>query len=205
MTLAIPSCRYLLTFVCLATRWPEEVLLRSITTQAVADALVSIFAITSIPERMLTDQGKQFCARTMALVCEFLGVSHVKTFPYHPKTNGTVERMHGTFKSILGRCLATDQDWVGQEPFVLFVLRQIPHSDSRFLPSDLVYCFKIRTPQDALYYGIHEVSPEKLEVSGFVRALADRLELVRDCQSETIGGQGKQVRIRGQWVETWRI
>lgn len=39
----------------------------------------------------------------------------------------------------------------------------------------------IRTPLDALYYGIHEVSPEKFEVSGWVRALADRLELMRDC------------------------
>ncbi len=62
-----------------------------------------------------------------------------------------VERMHGTFKSILGKCSASGLDWVGQINYVLFVLRQMPHADSEFSPFDLVYGFRVRTPLEALY------------------------------------------------------
>lgn len=33
------GCRYILTSVCLATRWPDAVALRSVTAKAVADGL----------------------------------------------------------------------------------------------------------------------------------------------------------------------
>ncbi len=47
--------RFLLTCVCLATRWPEAVPLRSITAKAVAEGLWLIFSRTSVPEKMLSD------------------------------------------------------------------------------------------------------------------------------------------------------
>ena len=37
------GCRYILTYVCLASRWPDAVPLRSVTAKAVADALWQIF------------------------------------------------------------------------------------------------------------------------------------------------------------------
>ncbi len=124
--------------MCLATRWPEAVPLRTVTANAVAEGLWSIFARTSIPERILTDQGSQFCSRLARELCELLHVEKVQTSPYHPQTNGAVERMHGTFKSILGKCVVGGQDWVGQVTYVPFVLRQMPHADSGFSPFDLV-------------------------------------------------------------------
>ncbi len=38
----------------------------------------------------------------------------MQTSPYHPQTSDVVERMHGTFKSILRKCSASSLDWVGQ-------------------------------------------------------------------------------------------
>ncbi len=62
--------------------------------------------------------------------------------------------MHCTFKGILGKCIVNGVDWVRQVCFVLFVLRQMPHSDSGFSPFDLVFGFRVRTPLDALYHGL---------------------------------------------------
>ncbi len=93
------GCRYLLTYVCLATKWPEAVPLRTITARSVAEGLWSIFVRTSIPERILTDQGSQFCSKEL---CALIGIEKVQTPPYHPQMNGAVERMHGTFKATLG-------------------------------------------------------------------------------------------------------
>ncbi len=115
------GCRYLLTYVCLATRWPEAVPLRDVTARAVVEGLWLIFSRTSIPERILSDQGSQFCGRVMKELCDWFGIEKLRTSPYHPETNGAVERMHGTYKEILGKCMEERLDWVGQVNFVLFV------------------------------------------------------------------------------------
>ncbi len=88
--------RFLLTCVCLATRWPEAVPLRGISAKAVAEGLWTIFSRTSVPEKMLSDQGDQFCGRVVTELSKMLGIERVRTSPYHPQTNGTVERFHGT-------------------------------------------------------------------------------------------------------------
>ncbi len=174
------GCRYILTYVCLATKWPEAVALRSITAKSVMEGLWSIFSRTSIPERVLSDQGGQFCGKVMGQLSEWLGIDKVRTSPYHPQTNGAVERMHGTMKGILGKCISDGLDWVEQLSFVMYVLRQMPHADSGYSPFDLVYGFRVRTPLDALYHGLYEAEIDKLNVCDWVMRMAERLERVRD-------------------------
>ncbi len=93
--------------------------LRTISAKAVAEGLWSIFARTSIPERILTDTGCQFCSGLVKEVCRLLGLEKVKTTPYHPQTNSAVKRMHGTLNAIWGKCEEAELDWVGQVNFVL--------------------------------------------------------------------------------------
>ncbi len=189
------GCRFILTYICLATRWPEAIPLRSITAKAVVEGLWSIFSRTSIPEVLLSDQGSQFCGKVMSQLCAWLGVEKVKTSPYHPETNGCVERMHGTLKSILGKCMEKGGDWVEQINFALFVLREMPHKDSGFSPFDLVYGFRVRTPLDALYHGLFECESKKLGVCEWVMRMAERLEGLRDCAALGLA-KGKESRLQ---------
>ncbi len=87
--------RYLLTYVCLATRWPEAVLLKNITAKSVVEGLWSIFSRTAIPEKILSDQGSQFCGKVMKQFSEWLGMERVRNSPYHPESNGAVESCMG--------------------------------------------------------------------------------------------------------------
>ncbi len=187
--------RYILTYVCLATRWPEAVPLRSITAKSVMDGLWSIFSRTSIPEKILTDQGSQFMGRVMGQLCKQLGIEKVRTSPYHPETNGAVERLHGTMKGIFGKSIDDGLDWVGQLCFVLFVLRQMPHADSGYSPFDMVYGFRVRTPLDALYHGLYEVEAERLNVCEWVTKMAERLENIRDSAALRMA-KGKESRLQ---------
>ncbi len=171
----------------LATKWPEAVPLRRVTARAVAEGLWSIFSRTAIPERLLSDQGSQFCGKVVKELCGLLGIEKLRTSPYHPETNGAVERMHGTFKSILGKCIAEGLDWVGQVCFVLFVLRQMPNSDSGFSPFNMVFGFRVRTPLDALYHGFYEMEGKEMGVCEWVNGLAERLDLMRDCAALKLG------------------
>ncbi len=143
--------RFMLTYICLATKWPEAIPLKRITAKSVAEGLWQIFSRTSIPEVILSDQGKQFHSSLLDQLSELIQVAKVRTSPYHPQCNGVVERMHGTLGAVLSKCVEEKRDWAVQLPFALFILREMPNADLGFSPFDLVYGFRIRTPMDGLF------------------------------------------------------
>jgi transposase InsO family protein len=49
--------------------------------------------------RIISDNGPQFIARDFKAFIRICGMSHVKTSPYYPQSNGKIERWHQTLKS----------------------------------------------------------------------------------------------------------
>ena len=70
--------RYILTLVDYATRYPEAVPLKKITTEAVAEALLDIYSRVGIPEEVLTDQGTQFMSECMQEVSRLLSIKALR-------------------------------------------------------------------------------------------------------------------------------
>jgi transposase InsO family protein len=52
--------------------------------------------------RIISDNGPQFIARDFKSFIRICGMTHVRTSPYYPQSNGKIERWHKTLKS---RCL----------------------------------------------------------------------------------------------------
>jgi len=48
--------------------------------------------------RIITDNGPQFIAKDFKEFIRLAGMTHVKTSPYYPQSNGKIERWHGTLK-----------------------------------------------------------------------------------------------------------
>ena len=48
--------------------------------------------------RIITDNGKQFIAKDFKEFIRLSGMSHVRTSPYYPQSNGKIERWHKTIK-----------------------------------------------------------------------------------------------------------
>jgi putative transposase len=48
--------------------------------------------------RIISDNGPQFIARDFKEFIRLLGMTHVRTSPYYPQSNGKLERWHGTMK-----------------------------------------------------------------------------------------------------------
>ena len=48
--------------------------------------------------RIITDNGPQFIARDFHEFIRLSGMTHVRTSPYYPQSNGKIERWHGTLK-----------------------------------------------------------------------------------------------------------
>ena len=56
--------------------------------------------------RVISDNGPQFIAKDFKEFIRICGMTHVKTSPYYPQSNGKIERWHGTLKGDCIRVLA---------------------------------------------------------------------------------------------------
>ena len=108
------------------TRYPEAVPLRSTDSAAVATALMGIFTGLGVPKEVLTDQGSNFLSSLIEELYRMLETLHLKTSPYHPQTNGAVEKFHGTLKHMLRKTTTDKRDWDTVLPYVLFAFRKVP-------------------------------------------------------------------------------
>ena len=187
--------RFVLTAVCMGSKWPEAIPLKAQTARAVASGMLDIFSRTGIPLQLLTDQGSQFLGSLVKHLCQDLRIDQIKTAPYHPECNGVVERMHGTLVPMLTKASQLGLDWVEQLPFALFALRSAPNRDTRFSPYQLVYGHRVRTPLDILHQGWAEEEFGDLDVGEWADWLVSRLavwhESVRERGKEASGDRKK--------------
>ena len=176
--------RYVLTAICMGSKWPEAIPLKAQTAKAVASGMVEVFARTGIPLQLLSDQGSQFLGSLVKHLCRDLRIDQLKTAPYHPECNGVVERMHGTLGPMLTKASQRGLDWVEQLPFALFALRSAPNKDTGFSPYQLVYGHRVRTPLDVLHQGWAELEFGELETEEWSNWLVERLEVWHDLVRE---------------------
>jgi transposase InsO family protein len=76
--------------------------MRTCTGAAALAVLTAAAAIVGWPARFLSDNAKAF-RETLAAALAALGVASTHSRPYHPQTNGKVERFHQTLKRWLAR------------------------------------------------------------------------------------------------------
>ena len=178
------GCTHLLTVICMATRWPEAIPLKSITARAVATGLLEIFSRIGIPRQIVSDQGAQFTGSVLRHVCQGLHIESITTTPYHPEGNGVVERMHGPLCAMLKKAVREGNDWVSQVPFALFALRAAPNRDTNFSPFELVYGKRVRTPLDVIHQGWCEDEFEDLDCGEWADWLVSKLECWHELMRE---------------------
>ena len=177
------GCRYILTLVDYATRYPEAVALPSIDTERVAEALLDMFCRIGVPREMLSDLGTQFTSELMQEVSRLLSIRRLTTTPYHPMCNGLVESFNGQLKQMLKRlCAERPKDWDKYLNPVLFAYRDAPQESLGFSPFELVYGRSVRGPLAILKeLWTKEIPDEEVKTTyQYVVDLRERLE--RTCE-----------------------
>ena len=53
--------------------------------------------------RLLSDRGANFTSSVFDEMCQILGMKKLQTTPYHPQTNGLVERSHQMIMQMIGK------------------------------------------------------------------------------------------------------
>ena len=107
------------------TKWVEAFPLPDQTAGTVARTLVEqVVTRFGAPLEIHTDQGREFEAALFRGVCQLLGIRKTRTTPFHPQSDGMVERFNRTVKAMLSKFVNESQDdWDEHLPYVMMAYR----------------------------------------------------------------------------------
>jgi transposase InsO family protein len=113
---------------------------RADTTIGVLRRAVAWFAERGVTvERVLSDNGSAYRSHTWRDACIELGVTHKRTRPYRPKTNGKIERFHRTLADGWAYARRYDSETARRnalQPWLHFYNHHRAHSAIGGLPPD---------------------------------------------------------------------
>ena len=170
-----------------ASRYPEAFPLRSIDAEHIADELIKIFARVGIPRDILTDQGSNFNTQLLAELYRLLHIHPICTSPYHPQTDGMVERFNKTLKSMLRKLVEGEgKNWDMFLPYLLFAYREVPQSSTGFSPFELLYGREVRGPLDVLRETWVVGEKSKESTVSYVLAMREKLKEMTEIVQENV-------------------
>ena len=110
------------------------------------------FSVFGFPRRLMSDQAPEFSGRVIAAMCDLLGVSKVRTSPYHPQSNGVVERAHQTLRHMIGKIDPEKRSkWPSHLGSVIIAYNATRSLVTGFSPYFLMFGQRPRLPIDLLF------------------------------------------------------
>ena len=124
------------------------------TSAKTIDKLRRLFAAYGLPEQLVWDNGPQFVSQEFSNFMKLNGIKHIKTSPYHPASNGAVERLVQTFKKAM---TAKSQKIVTvsqQLSSFLLSYRTTPHLTTNVTPAELFMSRVLWTRLDLIHSSV---------------------------------------------------
>ena len=148
--------RYILTIMDYFTRYVHAIPLKRITAGTVAKAIIDNWILKyGTPDAILSDNGTQFKNRVLEKIYQILNIKQKFATPYHPQTNGMIERFHRFMKerlSIRANANRLDyfskDDWDAYLAAILHAYNATVHSATNYTPFELLYGSKVKLPID---------------------------------------------------------
>ena len=134
------------------TKWTQAIPLPDHTALTVADALVvEVFLKFGTPRLIHSDQGAEFQSELIRELCRILEIKQTRTAPYHPQSDGQVERFNRTLLDMLAKfCAENPETWDQHLPYVMCAYRSTVHGSTGCSPNLLMLGREIKLPIDIL-------------------------------------------------------
>ena len=190
------------------TKWTEALPIPNMEACTVAKVLVeNVLCRFGIPQAIHSDQGRQFESKLFQEMCKLLGIHKTRTTPYHPQSDGMVERFNRTLAAMLSAYVSTNQkDWDDQLPYVTMAYRSSEHETTGLSPNMLMFGREVSTPLDLMFELPNLSKP--IPNNQWVWELRDRIEtahtLVRQYTQQAMHRQ-KRNRYSRLSFETYKI
>ncbi|KAL5010990.1 hypothetical protein ScPMuIL_013295, partial [Solemya velum] len=144
--------KYILVVQDYFTKFVETFALPNQEAKTVARKVVDeVFSRYGVPETIHTDQGSNFESQLFSELCENLQITKTRTTPFHPQSDGMVERFNRTLLSMLS-CYVSDYgaDWDIHLPKILMAYRSSMHHSTGCTPNFAMFKSEISLPVEFL-------------------------------------------------------
>ena len=151
--------KYILVAIDAHSKWIEAVCTSTTSSIAVIEELRTICAKFGLPESIVIDNGPCFVSAEFKSFLESNGIKHTTSAPYHPASNGLVERAVQTVKRGLKRVTSGSRNT--RLAKVLFSYRITPQGTTGISPAELLLNRSPRTRLDLLHPNTSERVEQK--------------------------------------------
>ena len=177
--------RYILVAVDHFSKWVEALAVPNFTAETTANFVFNkIICKFGIPQTIITDQGINFESQLVQALCKLLGVKKIRSTPYHPQTNGQVERFNRTLKQMIA-CYTNDNhtDWDQFINPLCYAINTTVSETTGLSPFQIIFG---QTPRSIL-----EIQPSELELtlpttSAYFNTLKDNLNRINEIVKEKL-------------------
>lgn len=126
------------------SKWPEVHIVPNITSSETIKRLRRTFAQEGVPACLVSDNGPSLVSSEMEQWLSSIGCRHIRTPPYHPRSNGLAERFVRTLKEHL-QASGDSVDLQASVDRFLLSYRNTPHSTTGEAPAALLKGHVLRT------------------------------------------------------------
>ncbi len=141
--------KYIVVAIDYFTKYPEARALANANARNVANFLYEdIICRHGCPRKIISDRGTHFNNQVIENLLERFKIRHNLSTPYHPKTNGLVERFNKTLCESLAKLNEERENWDEYISPTLFAYRTKINKSTQFTPFYLTYGRKAKLPFD---------------------------------------------------------
>ena len=145
--------RYIIVISDYFTKWSEAYAVKDHTAYTVADKLVTEFMCRfGVPKIIHSDQGTEFQSALFQQLCELLGCKKTRTTPYHPQSDGLVERQNRTILAMLSAVVNENlDDWDDHLPYIMSAYRSSVQESTGCTPNLMMFGRENSMPLDLIF------------------------------------------------------
>jgi hypothetical protein len=198
--------QYLLTAIDLGTDWTIAQAIPRRSSDAVVEMLQYIIFTYGKPISVLTDNGEEFLSYQVQNILQRFGIQHRHTSPYHPQTNGRLEKFNDILTQMLARMTAPERQnaWDVCLPDALLAHRAHTSSSTGVSPFFLLYGREARLPSERIR-DVLTREPTDKEISDLrERRLEHVQDLARFRQEANVRAESRMEKEAGQRDERYR-
>jgi hypothetical protein len=148
-----------------ATRWVVAGAYPTFDAKTTANFIYRKITVNyGCPHELLSDRGPNFMAETLQQYLHLCQMKHSKSTPYHPRTNGMVEKVNGQLQDqIMAACGGARNEWDLFLDQALLNLRTRVHQTTGFSPFKLMFGVEPKLPGDPTPPHVFESPSEQLQ------------------------------------------
>uniref|UniRef100_A0A5S6QV55 RNA-directed DNA polymerase n=1 Tax=Trichuris muris TaxID=70415 RepID=A0A5S6QV55_TRIMR len=227
--MSLQGHKYLLVVQDYFTKWLEAIPLKNQTTATIARELTALFCRMGIPAVLHSDQGANFESDLLHHVLRSFGVKKTRTTPYHPQSDGLVERANRSLLQMFRTYVRNDSDWEEHLPLLLYAYRTATHASTGNTPFALMFGRRpkalpiVPVLQSPWHYSVNNWSTSLQETMLRLQAFAQKHQTAASeqqryhydfraaCRPEFAPGTQvwlwfpRRSKLQPQWQEGWSV